>query len=292
MIKGFVVKNTGKSFNVLVNNEVVNCYARGKVQQQMSKVLAGDQVLLDKIGDGYVITEILKRKNQLIRPYISNLDQLVIIMASVPTPDYLLVDKLLIGCKIHGITPIIAINKSDINTKEFNQNIINEYSGAVKNIVLVSAVTGQGVEELEKLLSNKLSAFAGRSATGKTTLLNTITGMNRKTDGVSKKINAGKNTTRDTEIFVLKNNTLIADTPGFNMLNYEEFEPVHLREYYEDFEEYNFECKFLNCVHIKQNASNCAVTKAVQEGLINKNRYDRYSELYLKMKEGWESRYD
>lgn len=292
MIKGFVVKNTGKSFNVLVNNEVVNCYARGKVQQQMNKVLAGDYVLLEQIEDGYVITEILERKNQLIRPYISNLDQLVIVVASVPTPDYLLIDKLLIGCKIHGVKPIIAINKSDINTEQFNQNVIEEYKGAVQDIVQVSAVTGQGVEELKKLLSNKLSAFAGRSATGKTTLLNTITGMNRKTDGVSKKINAGKNTTRDTEIFVLQNNTLIADTPGFNMLNYEEFEPVHLREYYEDFEEYNFKCKFLNCVHINQTTSNCAVTKAVQYSLINKNRYDRYCELYKKMKNGWESRYD
>lgn len=291
-MNGIVLKKTASTFDVLLNGKQINCMARGGIKQD-AKLQAGDHVELQQIGDDIIITKLFPRKNQLTRPYISNLDQLIIVISSVPKPDFLLVDKLLIGCQIFGIEPILVINKSDILPKGFYDEVLCQYGFALKKILLVSAKTGEGVQELKQLLDNKLSSFAGQSAVGKTSLLNAIfPNLNQKTDGLSKKIQMGKNTTRDTQIFVYDKNTLIADTPGFSVLRYEEMDPAQLRDYYPEFAEHSKFCLYNDCRHISEKEHTCGVLQALKENKINQKRYNRYVELYEKNLQSWRKKYD
>ena len=286
------MKKTANTFDVWLENKVVNCMARGSIKQT-SNLQAGDQVEVEHIGNDYVISKLLPRKNQLTRPYISNLDQLIIVLTSAPKADFSLVDKLLIGCQIYGITPILVVNKSDILPKGFYDDVLCQYGFAVQHILLVSSKTGEGVQELQTLLQNNLSAFAGQSAVGKTSLLNAIfPNLNQKTDGLSKRIQMGKNTTRDTQIFVYNQNTFIADTPGFSVLRYEEMNPTHLREYYPEFAPYAKYCLYSDCGHVKEPEKECGVLQAVRENKINRKRYERYVDLYQKTTESWRKKYD
>lgn len=251
----------------------------------------GDIVFVEEVEKEFVITNLKPRKNSLIRPYISNIDQLIIVISTLPKPDFLLVDKLLIGCIINQIEPVIVVNKSDIIDNNFYNSVKEQYDSSVKHILLTSAETKNGVEQLKELLQGKLTAFCGQSAVGKSSLINAIFGnLNLKTGELSQKINVGKNTTRQTQIFMLNNNSFVADTPGFNMLDYHELEPSELKGYYAEFVKYNNKCQFNNCNHI--NETNCAVLKDLNNGLINKERYNRYVELYNKLLEIWRKRYD
>ena len=273
---------------MLVNKQILICPARGNIKTE-ANLQAGDMVELQNIDGTNIITKLLPRKNSLTRPYISNLDQLIIVISPLPKPDLTLVDKLLIGCTIHNITPIIVVNKSDLSDDNWFLSIKEQFKQVVEHILFTSTKTGDGISEVKQLLSGKLSAFCGQSAVGKSSLINSLSQhtLNLKTDGLSKKINVGKNTTRDTQIFVFEHNTLIADTPGFNMLHYYEFEPASLKTYYPEFLPFANSCTYTNCNHVSESEELCAVKQAVNNNKINKSRYERYTQLYLKMKESW-----
>lgn len=248
---------------------------------------------IEKINEEYVIEKMLPRKNCLIRPYISNLDQLVIVISTLPKPDFLLIDKLVISCAINNINPILVVNKSDIVDIEFYNKVKQEYKHVIKHILLTSTFTGEGIKELKKLLENNLTAFTGQSAVGKTSLINKIfPGFNLKTGELSKKLKIGKNTTRDTVIYPYNNNTLIADTPGFNMLHFNELDYKELKNFYPEFNEFSQNCRFSNCTHVKQEIKNCGIMQALEENKINKERFDRYLMLYDVLYENWRRKYD
>lgn len=275
---------------MLVNDNVYECKARGNIKQN-AKLQVGDLVFVELIEKDYVITKLQPRKNSLMRPYISNIDQLIIVISTLPKPDLLLVDKLLIGCQINHIEPVIVVNKSDLMDNSFFHSIKEQYTTGVTHILLTSAETKEGVAELKELLQGKLTAFCGQSAVGKSSLINAIFGnLNLKVGELSQKINIGKNTTRQTQIFVLNNNAFVADTPGFNMLDYYELEPSDLKNYYAELVNYNNLCYFNNCNHI--NETNCKVISDVNDGVINQQRYLRYVELYNKLLEHWRKKYD
>ncbi len=255
------------------------------------KLQAGDEVFFELIGNDYVISKVYDRKNSLIRPYISNVDKLAIVLSVLPRPDFLLIDKLIVDCFVNNIKPFIIINKADIADKKFIADVTVQYEDVVDNIILTSAITGTGIKELEKEIEGNLTAFTGQSAVGKSSILNClINDLNLKTGELSKRINIGKNTTRNTSIYVLNNNTFIADTPGFNMLHHTDIEPKDLKHYYPDFVNFQNKCQFRTCVH--KNEQNCEVKIAVKEGLINKARYERYIELYDKILDNWRKKYD
>ncbi len=274
------------------SNTTILCVPNGKTKKQ--RIHVGDIVDLskNKYGDNYVVESIEPRRNMLLRPPLANLDQLFIIVSKTPQTDYLLVDKLIIYCLINNIIPYIIINKCDLYEKDEIEDIINQYNKVVKSIIVVSARNQQGVDKVRKLLQNKVSAFAGQSAVGKSTLLNAIEPtINQLTNGLSKKISRGKHTTRYSEIFLLSDNIKIADTPGFSMLDFDiNIEPEELSQYYPDMELYK--CKYTNCDHTNLQDKDCAVAKAVISAKINYKRYDRYIKLYSVLREKWRKKYD
>lgn len=263
------------------------CRGRGKIKRD-GEILVGDYVEYAASTSGIgTIEKILPRKNELVRPYVANVDVTVIVIAPVPKPDYYLVDKIIINCYKDNIEPVLCVNKSDLISDVELKRLTNGYG--IINGFSVSAYTGDGLNELKEYMSGKLVCLAGQSAVGKTSLLNALTGGNVETGSISRRIERGKNTTRHTEIYDLDANTEIIDTCGFSLLEID-MKPSELKLYYPEFTRFNDDCKFSSCVHI--NEPYCAVKRAVDNGEIDKNRYGRYIELYNEIKTLGSKRYE
>ena len=171
-MEGLVYKKVANNFWVRVkDSQDFFAVARGNLKQD--GVFVGDKVELGVIENQPTITSVLKRKNKLIRPPLANLDQLIIVIAEIPEPDFMIVDKLILFSLCYGIKPVIVINKKDMD-KTVGKYVINAYKNVVENIIFTNALTGEGLIELKKVMKGKLSAFAGQSAVGKSALVNKI----------------------------------------------------------------------------------------------------------------------
>ena len=253
-------------------------------------MLVGDNVELkkDDFSSNYVITKVLPRKNELIRPKVSNIDQLLIVISALPKPDLYLVDKLIVNSILNNIKPVLVLNKTDLLSQAEIDAYVNEFLPVVDKIILTSALNNKNISELKEVLQDKTSVFAGQSAVGKSSLLNAIDdSINQATNILSKKVERGKHTTRECTIFVLDKNILIADTPGFSMLELN-MKHSELAAFYPEFADYT--CKFTNCSHT--NEQHCNVKNAVEAGDINKDRYERYLEHFKQLKTKWDKQYD
>ncbi len=280
MPKATVIKNISNTFTISDNGKIYLASCKGSLRQD--KVVVGDKVEYSLDKNKALLTKVLERKNTLIRPNIANIDNLIIVVSPVPKPDFLLIDKLILMCLHHDIKPIICVNKEDLSP-DFFESVKSQYADVVLDLVNISAKTGFGIEALIKLLKGSVSAFAGQSAVGKSTILNTLLKSEiAQTGGISEKTQRGKHTTRHTEMFVLEDNTYVIDTPGFSMLNIPNITYDNLKFYYPDFAE--FDCKYGGCTHTKENSSECGIKQAVVDGLLDKDRYERYTYIYNELK--------
>ena len=287
-MRGIVTKGVASVFDVETQSgEKVTALARGKLKRG-GEIYVGDTVELSKEGSRFVITEVLPRKNCLIRPYVANVDVVFAVIAPVPKPDLTLVDKLIVDAFTAEVEPIIVVNKSDLDDK-LTEEIAAEYRNVAK-VVAASAKTGEGVDEIVSFAKGKTACFAGQSAVGKSSLLNAVLKSDiLKTGGLSK-IERGRHTTRVSEI-VKVGDARFVDTCGFSMLELpQKFDPVKLQYFYDDFSDHAATCRFRGCSHTTE--PDCEVKKAVESGKISKARYDRYVELYNELNEKWRKRYD
>ena len=281
----------------------LECRARGVFRHNRIKPLVGDEVEVtfedggdDETGmKNLQIAEILPRKNSLIRPPLANLDTVFVAMASScpkPMPDA--VDKLLSILEFNGIDAVVVIGKCELDPGEA-QRLKEIYTLAGYRVFVLSCKTGEGVDEIREYvrenMGGRISAFAGASGVGKSTLMNRIfPGLDLETSGVSEKIERGKNTTRTTRLFPLENGGYLADTPGFSMLDFERFDfftKEDLPETMREFKEYLGKCRYTKCTHTKDEG--CAILEALRDGKIAKSRHESYLELYsvLKEKKAW-----
>lgn len=274
---------------VTQEGQTVKCFPRGKLKQN-GALYIGDfvDIVLDKEG---IIENVRERKTQLVRPFVSNMDGIVIVLAPTPKPDMMLVDKLIIGATENGIQPIICVNKADMQGADgIAQEVADDYK-EIADILVISTHTNQGIDLLMQKIKGKFICLAGQSAVGKSSLINCILGENKMKIGeLSAKCDRGKNTTRHIEIITLYDGTKIADTCGFNKLEIPLFDPAVLSTYYTDFDEYAKKCKFRCCNHYKE--SDCGVKNAVERGDIAIGRYDRYVRLFAYVESRWNKRYD
>jgi len=290
-VKGQIVKIISNRYTVECGDATVVAHALGKLKvargdfkgqssvRQTQNLMAGDFVRLSHGAPFAVIEEVIARKNFLMRPPVANVDLALIVIANEPVADFLLLDKILINCYIQEIKPIIVYNKCDIAKSQEVLNALKPYENFVDSLV-ISAVTGEGFEELKPLIDKKLAVLAGQSAVGKTSILNRILGANLKTDTLSLKISRGKHTTRHIEIFNAYGGK-IADTCGFSLLEILNVSHEELRLYYNEFLELPNKCRFTACNHISE--PDCAVRVAVENGEIDKGRYERYITLYTEL---------
>ncbi|MGI6152960.1 MAG: ribosome small subunit-dependent GTPase A [Christensenellaceae bacterium] len=284
-MNGKIIKGIGGFYYVAdENGSVHECKAKGTFRNEGIKPLVGDDVLFERNAqtgqkDNYgLITEILPRKNVLLRPAVSNIDVLLLVISGKnPKADLMLLDKLLMQAQKQEILPFVCINKIDIGNVEARE-IAAQYATAFETL-LVSAKTGQGIERLKKELKGKCVCLAGQSAAGKSSLINAVDEtVHLKTGGLSKKTARGKHTTRQTELLYLSQADIyIVDTPGFSAFEVEEALPEEITRYYPEFFPFLDECKYSGCLHI--NEPDCGVKTAVQKGYVSKARYERYVKL-------------
>lgn len=278
MLEGRIIKGIGGFYYVNVEEDIIECRARGIFREQKITPLVGDIVRIrisSEDNTGYV-EEILDRESELIRPPVANITQ-VVVVASIKNPEVntWLVDKILVMAEEKNLNIVLCLNKADLDLKKSDE-LKNLYEKAGYNVILTSKVSGLGIEELRKDLKNNINVFAGPSGVGKSTLLNTLNpSFKLETGSISRKNQRGKHTTRHVELLKLEKDTFILDTPGFSSFDLDFIEDYRdLRHYFRDIAKYNGECGFNSCIHL--NEPNCAVKVAVNEGNIAKERYDNY----------------
>jgi ribosome biogenesis GTPase / thiamine phosphate phosphatase len=294
-IKGKILKGIGGFYYILdKDSKVHECKARGRFRKDKITPLPGDNVdFFPQEGKQYgFIEEINERRNQLKRPQVANIDQVIITMATKsPKPDLVLIDKLLIAASLANIKAVICINKNDLVTKKRVKELKEQYS-AFYDVFSVSAKTGKGAKKLLKVLKGKTTCFAGQSAVGKSSILNTLfSNLDLETGGLSKKTERGKHTTRHAELLLLKKvNGIVVDTPGFSLLDTGELEPEDIGLHFPEIKSYIQDCKFSSCLH--KGEPDCAVKEALDHGKINQERYKRYLKIIKDMDNGRNKRYD
>lgn len=264
---GRIIKILSNDYTVKCVDEIIVCKVRGKFRSLHLTPLVGDFVKFDK--DKKYIMEILNRKNELVRPPVSNIDQ-VIIITSVKDPDFEsnLLDKLLVILEYNKIKPIICFSKLDLldDTKEIYKYI--NYYRKYYDVYLNTEI-----DKIKEVFKNKLTVFTGQSGAGKSTLLNKLNpNLNLKTNEISYALGRGKHTTRHVELLELFGG-MVADTPGFSAINFN-MNNIEIKDNFVDFDKYREECEFRDCTHIKE--ENCGIKKHVDSGDILKSRYENY----------------
>lgn len=278
MQKGIIIKGIGGFYYVKSNQNIIECKARGIFRKDHVIPMVGDQVIISKNEDGQgMIEEILPRKNLLIRPPVSNVDQVIIVFALLkPNPNFQLLDGFLVHGEKQKLSIIICINKVDLEDQSGTLKEIKEiYRNTGYPIIFTSAKKEIGIEKLVGHLNNHINVFAGPSGVGKSSLLNKINeNYNLKIGDISKKAERGKHTTRHVELLPFGENGYVADTPGFSSISMGEMEEKELMFYYSDFRPHIGNCKFKTCLHIHE--PGCAIKESVKSGKIHYKRYQSY----------------
>lgn len=288
MINGTIMKGIGGFYYVKCENKTIySCRARGKFRKDGLVPVVGDTVKIDVTDtekqEGYV-TEILPRKNVFFRPPVSNIDLLLVTFAAKdPEPALDFIDKLTVTAIAQGVSCAICINKSDLDPKTA-ENLAAEYRLAGFPVLICSAREGEGIQDLKALLKDRITALAGSSGVGKSSLLNAM-GENfvLETGSVSNKIKRGKHTTRHTELFPLSFGGFVFDTPGFGSFEVEKRKAQDLVALFPEIDAHADHCRFPGCSHISE--PDCSVKEALCQGKIGKNRYKSYCSLYETLKD-------
>lgn len=270
-MEGIIIKNISNDYLVKSCNQTYLCKARGKFRNMKQSPLVGDRVIFDE-KEKYLL-EILERKNFLVRPSVSNVDQ-AIVVCSVKRPvlDTYLLDKLLTIISFYNIEPIICFTKLDLLDNDEVESIL-KYIDYYKKVGY-KVVINDDKESILELLNGKITVLAGQSGAGKSSLINRLdSSLELKTDDISLALNRGKHTTRHTELYEIGNGYVV-DTPGFSEVDFYGMSKFDIRDNMKDIFEFGHDCKYRDCMHIKEDG--CAVKKAVDGGSIISSRYDNY----------------
>ncbi len=281
-MRGRIIKGIGGFYYVHTDNGLYTCKAKGLFRLDGTKPLVGDYVDIDVIeGEDMVgnITAIGDRRNTLIRPNVSNVDQALIIFAlASPEPNFIMLDKMILQYRAQNVPVMICFNKEDLDQDDLAQSIIDDYRDSGCRLYVTSAAANEGIEPLRNSLENMTTTVAGPSGVGKSSIINLLAGGEIMATGtISAKIERGRHTTRHSEIIPINTDTYIIDTPGFASFDLFDIKAEELSGYYEEFEDYTA-CRFVPCSHTHE--PDCAVKRAVGSGDISRRRYDNYVYIY------------
>lgn len=296
MIKARILQSTGSWYQALTEkNDIIKCRLLGKFkleeQKSTNPIAVGDDVILvhDKASGDYVIDDILPRRNYIVRQsprqkhlkhiIASNIDQAVLIVTiSQPRTSLGFIDRFLVVAEMYHIPVTIVVNKIDTTTKKDEivlEKILDIYPAIGYPVILASAKTGQGIEDIQQLLTDKTTLVVGHSGVGKSTTINAINPqLNLKTANISNKWQKGMHTTTFATMFEIFDNSYIIDTPGIKELFVIEIEPEELSGYFPEMRKVSANCQYNNCLH--ENEPNCAVKDALLEDQISDSRFESY----------------
>lgn len=257
MIEGLITKLTGGLYTVKTDDGVLELKPKGVMRHENISPMVGDRVM---IREGW-IHEVLDRKNQLRRPPISNIDQVLLVFSAVePEFSFKLLDRLLAHATHAGIDPVIIVTKLDLISEKEEKELLTtlEYYRSIAPVYLTSLTKPN--HEISAMFKNKVSVFAGQSGVGKSTLINVLSGTSIETQAISQALGRGKHTTRHSELLPLLGG-YVGDTPGFGSLDFEGWTTEDLRDSFSDFVSLAEGCKFRGCYHRAE--PGCAVKENV-----------------------------
>ena len=277
---GRIVRSLSGFYEVRTPRGTVTCRARGILRKDGVTPLTGDmaEITLER-GKG-MVERILPRRNSFVRPAVANVDALVVFAANVnPITEPFLIDRVAAIAGDQEVPVYLCVNKCDLDP---GVDLVRIYESAGFPVICTSAETGQGVEELRKLIRGKLTAFTGNSGVGKSSILNRLMPeLQIQTGAVSEKLGRGKHTTRHVELYALGEETYVADTPGFASFEVDMIEPIsceNLQYAFREFRPYIGQCRFSDCAHLHE--PGCAVLEALAAGKIAPERHQSYAKLY------------
>lgn len=274
-LEGLLIKGFGSFYTVKTPEGTFEARARGRIKNNKIRLLIGDRVLIEKEQETYAIVDVLERKNHIIRPAVANVDSIIaVIAAASPDPNYKQTDKLLAFLEYEGLDVKICINKSDLDECE---EISRVYERAGYDVVVTSTVENTGIESLKEFMKDKITAFAGCSGVGKSSLINAVNSEFVQKTGSVGKIKRGRHTTTYASLMPLKFGGYIIDTPGFSVIDIAKIPPEKLSDCFREFRRYSGECCFRDCTH--KGAKGCKITEMTEKGEIPKSRYESYISL-------------
>ncbi len=280
-LTGTIVKLIGGIYFVDASESVFECTARGVFRKRGITPSCGDKAVIEVTGENTaVITEICERKNEIIRPPMANLDNLVFVSSTCePAPNLKLLDMFIAVAEYKGINPVVVFTKTDLSSpKEYCE--IYEKCGI--EVYCIDNSDGKSCLALKERLVGKISAFTGNTGVGKTSLLNNMfPDLNLKTQHISRKLGRGKHTTRHVEFYKLSEGGYIADTPGFSSFDTNRYDIIfkdELADCFKEFSPFLGKCRFVNCSHTKE--IGCEIIKHVENGDIPRSRHESYVEMY------------
>lgn len=289
-IDGVILKGIGGFYYVKTNESVFECKAKGKFRKEKISPLAGDKVSITVRDDEEnTIDEIYKRKNFLIRPPVANIDKLfIVVSATKPKPNTVIIDKMTILAEKNDITPVIIITKTDLACAEELKEI---YKSTGYNVYSFSIEDFSELDAIKAELKGSLCAFTGNSGVGKSTLINALSGdLELETGEISDKLGRGRHTTRQAEIFPVGEG-LVIDTAGFSSIDFTTDNRIYsdeLQYYFKEFAEHINDCRFNGCRHMGDKG--CKVCELVENGVISRSRHDSYKTIYeeIKVNKKWD----
>ncbi len=266
---GRVIKLISNKWTVDIEGHLYECSSIGKFKYLKLSPKVGDLVEVDI--DNNIIKKIMPRKNELIRPPISNIDQ-AIILVSCKEPNFSsnLLDKMLVVIEYNNVKPVICFTKYDLlsDTSEIDE-IISYYKQIGYEVYINS-----NLDSIKSILSNKISVLTGQTGVGKSSLLNHLkTDLNLATNEISKALGRGKHTTRHVELLSIEDG-LVADTPGFSSIDFIGMNKNDIKDNFVEFFKNQDKCKYKDCLHIKEDG--CYIKELVAEEKIRRTRYDNY----------------
>ncbi len=274
---GRILRSLSGFYDVQTEGGLVTCRARGALRKG-TPPLTGDMVEIDQ----GMVERILPRKNSFVRPAVANIDALVIFAANTnPVTEPFLIDRVAAIAGDQEVPVYLCLNKCDLDPAA---DLLRIYRNAGFPVICASAETGEGVEALRGLIAGKLTAFTGNSGVGKSSMLNRLCPeLQLPTGEVSQKLGRGRHTTRHVQLYRLGEDTYVADTPGFSSFDTDQMEIIlkeNLQYAFPDFGKFLGKCQFHDCSHRQE--PGCAVRAALEQGGIEKTRYDSYLRLYEK----------
>ena len=294
---GIVIRYQSGIYSIQTAEKVITCVLRGKLKRRTVRgdvISIGDQVEITVLSDGSgVIEAILPRRSELVRMdptpkgeyrqiLLANPDQIVAVFACAsPEPHLRMLDRFLVVAEKQRLQALITANKVDLTGLRVAKKIFSLYESLGYRVIYTSVVEERGIDELRDALTNRISALAGPSGVGKSSLMNRVQpDLGLRVQEISGHKDRGRHTTVVRELFPLTGGGFVADLPGLRKLSLWDTQPEELDGYFPELRELVKHCQFNDCSHNEE--PGCAVIQAVEAGRVSVERYDSY----LRMRAG------